>query len=359
DHRDTESLQAERARLAASLAAGGDLDRTITTDVAELERQADAASRQLEGLESDYARLEARRDETREVSAASAQQLVLAIEAHEQSSREREEHAGAYGSLDGLRDQADAKRRDVQDASQRARSRALDLDARQKQASTRHDTAKQQHDGLQALFVEKRSKKNQLIEDLERRAVRGAWSELGRVERRLDSERSRLDRLVAIAKGTMLIREAIESVRTEMLDELVAPVRDAFQDYLSFVTRGRYQSARLDVGMTPSEISTRNGQVLAFDQGSEGLRELTNALLRIAVAVDLGRKSPQVLILDDPCAHVSRDRSRRFSELVNRVVREHPVQIIVLSHRPTELLGLCGSTIDLANLRSDQATAAE
>ncbi|HGY93001.1 MAG TPA: hypothetical protein ENK43_17695 [Planctomycetes bacterium] len=186
-----------------------------------------------------------------------------------------------------------------------------------------------------------------LTDRLDRLAASGLGTRLDEVERRIDERRKRLAVLKRRAEATLRLESVMTEVRKETFAAVTGPVRTKAADFLSFVTTGRYEDMELGDDLHPAALSGPHQTLERFEDGSEGLRELANAMLRLAVAVTLCEEAPQALVLDDPCAAVSPARTRRFVELLNRLMAEHPLQIVILTHRPEEFDGLDAVSVDV------------
>jgi energy-coupling factor transporter ATP-binding protein EcfA2 len=66
------------------------------------------------------------------------------------------------------------------------------------------------------------------------------------------------------------------------------------------------------------------------------------------VAAHLARAEPQTLVLDDPCVHVSRERTAHLVDILNTLTAAGRVQVVVLTHRQSEFSGLLGTAIDVS-----------
>jgi ABC-type arginine transport system ATPase subunit len=64
----------------------------------------------------------------------------------------------------------------------------------------------------------------------------------------------------------------------------------------------------------------------------------------------LAEQEPQVVVLDDPCVHVSRERTARLVDLLNNLTANGHVQVVVLTHPQGEFAGLMGSEVNVAAL---------
>lgn len=170
-----------------------------------------------------------------------------------------------------------------------------------------------------------------------------AWSDLGRAEREVVRIGRRIESLRIRSEAARVAKEALEAVRGESSRAMIEPIADRLKSYVAEVTRGRWSVVELDGNLHPTKLGQHD-----FSLGSEGVRELVPALVRVCVAIHLAERGPQCLILDDPCARVSSDRLQPFARLLHRVVAENEnLQLVLLTNRPQEFRDLEGERITL------------
>ena len=234
--------------------------------------------------------------------------------------------------------------RGLQTAENEERECRNHLEALENNAIVRRQTAKQKADRLAEAVVQLEVEARQIEDTLAREAVAGTYSRLGDIERCIEGEERRFLALRRRAEAVKLLRTLVDEVRSHAVNSVVAPIKQDLDALLSEVTRGRYRLAQIDEHLTPLRLDGSRQRF--FEDGSEGLRELVATLVRVSVAAHLAADQPQTLILDDPCAHISRDRTGRLVELLNQI-SERGVQLVVLTHRPYEFAGLIGKEVHL------------
>jgi DNA repair exonuclease SbcCD ATPase subunit len=368
DPRPTAGMRGRIAELEGELSALGERrsrapePRLFEIDVAAL--KAEIAALQADMAQTDRAfqdsrkareRLEAAYQETNERHTQVQAELEAAQERDRRAAHDLDHHRDQFGSTESCRRNLDDRHRELEAALEEERRGQGRLESLEQEAESRRTTARLALQRAQESLNAAEAEMRLLEAELEREAAKGAWTRLAEVERRLEAERSRRDRLELSAKAALRLRETLEAVRAEVVERVVAPIKGALDLRLAHVTAGRYALATLDQHLRPTRLAGTR-EACEFEDGSEGLRELVNLLVRLSVAVDLARSEPQALILDDPCVHVSRERTARLVELLNRLMAEHPLQVVVLTHRGTEFGGLVGSIIDLS-ARQPPATA--
>jgi len=259
--------------------------------------------------------------------------------------KELEHHLGDFGNTDRCTEQDGIARETLGQAEAAVLQSREDLARLEKDSVSRWDTAKKKVETLRERVHSQRARAAQLRDTLERESGRGAYTELAELECEIESEEGRLARMRIETGAVKLLHDAMEEVRGSAVSRVVAPIREDLDRLLSYTTRGRYDLARLNDALLPEDLE--GTQTCRFEDASEGLRELVATLVRLAVVTHLSKTEPQTLILDDPCVHISRERTVRLVEALNRITGGGRVQAIVLTHREHEFAGLEGDVVDL------------
>ena len=269
---------------------------------------------------------------------------VAASAAREELDRHRDRH----GSSDKVREAAATARKEVAAAEKSEADARGTLDRLSRDATVRRQAAKQKCDQLEKALHAAEADARQWEETLERDSVRGPYTRLADLERTLEAERARHARLEVAARAAKLAKDTMDAVRGEVVRRVVAPIKADLDGLLATATQGRYTIASLDDHLRPGALAGAPGVRCEFDDGSQGLRELVATLVRIAVAAHLAAAEPQTLVLDDPCVHVSRERTARLVNILNSVTAGGRVQVVVLTHRQSEFSGLLGTPVDVS-----------
>lgn len=313
----------------------------LTEDVAQLEKQFEGARQQRDELAT------ALEEADRKATEAGVAYSVAETK-DEGAKHELDRHRDRHGSKDKCRTRETETREALERATGHVSECRGAFERLKDDATARRDTAKRTYERLSANVQRQEARAEQLMEDLDRESAQGAYSLWAELERKLELEGPRLERLELRAQAIALLNKEIESVRSSAVNRVVAPIKKDLDELLAIATRGRYTLASLDDALVPDQLEG-TGEC-RFEDGSTGLRELVATLVRMSVASHLAKTEPQTLILDDPCAHVSRERTARVVDLLNRITRESAVQAIILTHRQNEFAGLDGDVAEVGDL---------
>ncbi len=375
DARATDEIQGEIARLDAQVEEAARSRASAGVEDAERAQAAAGGAIEIDALSEEALRAAVRRldgeareadklfEEARKLRERRNKEHEEGRKRYEDASRGRERaeaeataaaaaldaHRDAHGSTDRCRAQDDEARQALNRAARRETTAAGEAQRIARDADTRRESTRRKYVRLDEAARTLDASIREMAETLDRESVRGAYSRLGHLERTLEAERSRRDRLQLAAGAVSHLRDVMEDVRREVVRRVVAPIKSDLDEMIAAATLGRYSSvASLDDALRPGTLE--GGARCEFEDGSQGLRELVATLLRLAVATHLAKTEPQTVILDDPCVHVSRERTARLVEIMNQRAAGGRLQIVVLTHRGNEFLGLLGSDIDVASL---------
>ena len=358
----TSDLRAEIARRTATIAEAerirSDGERDLAHDAMDDDALRAVGSRlaaEMKREENAFGTVRKTRDERnqeveklRAADRAAGEARERAAMAANAAREELDRHRDRYGSTDKVRDAAATARVNLEAAEAGEAAARGNLDRLSRDATVRRQAAKQKYDHLERALHAAEAEVRPWEETLERDSVRGPYTRLAEAERTIEAERARHARLEVAARATKLAKDAMDAVRGEVVRRVVAPIKADLDGLLATATMGRYTVADLDDHLRPGALAGATGVRCEFDDGSQGLRELVSTLVRIAVAAHLAAAEPQTLVLDDPCVHVSRERTARLVDILNTLTAAGRVQVVVLTHRQSEFSGLLGTAIDVS-----------
>ena len=310
-------------------------------EISEIDKQLNDTRKERDEL---YQRLEGVRDE-----AEKAESAYQAAKARKEGAEESlDQHRDRSGSMDRCQDRADSAKEELQKAKEELDSARASLEKLREDAEVRRTTAKQKYDRLSERVQQQKARAEELARHLEEASDKGYYAKAAELERQVASEEARLTRVALRAEAIKLLKEKMEAVRSSVVQRVVAPIKEDLDVRLAAATRGRYRVATLGDELVPQRL--QGDAECEFDDGSQGLRELVNTLLRMSIAAHLAEQEPQTLILDDPCVHVSRERTARVVELLNQLTAAGKVQAVVLTHRENEFAGLEGTLVEVQGI---------
>ena len=310
-------------------------------EISEIDKQLNDTRKERDEL---YQRLEGARDE-----AEKAESAYQAAKARKEGAEESlDQHRDRSGSMNSCQERAKSAKEELQKAKGELNSARAKLEKLREDAEVRRTTAKQKYDRLSERVQQQNARAEELARHLEEASDKGYYTKAAELEQQVASEEARLTRVALRAEAIKLLKETMAAVRSSVVQRVVAPIKEDLDLRLAAATRGRYRVATLGDELVPQRL--QGDAECEFDDGSQGLRELVNTLLRMSIAAHLAEQEPQTLILDDPCVHVSRERTARVVELLNQLTASGKVQAVILTHRENEFAGLEGAFVEVQDL---------
>ncbi len=383
-----EELAAQRQTLQAELAAGEAREKAVleaagAASLDALSQMVDVAEGELDALTSQLgdAPEEATAPRPEEAAAAltkASQRSATAAEALRTAAGRVGEQRAELVRLEGLRaslvdqQQAVAQRlereRGIRDdatleaellaARERLAAAAAERDAAEQALRLADPEAARDRLRLAERRVLAEEAEGQALErrlrdlEVELRALGGdaAGERLAEVETELVPAEAALLRVRIEARAWRMLHEEVEAAEAEVRAALIEPVRERLApDLARLFPRAE---ARLDPEHLALTHLRRDGVDEPFASLSVGTREQIAVLVRLAFARLLLEREGETscLILDDALVYADETRFETMKTILERAARD--LQIIVLTCRPRDYLGLNARQIRLEDCRS-------
>jgi DNA repair exonuclease SbcCD ATPase subunit len=203
-----------------------------------------------------------------------------------------------------------------------------------------------------------RSTENSLIGkrgELHRAEGEGLYSRLAKAEEQVTLLESKYQSALTQANSVKLLRDTLDECRQEALEDLVIPVSERVTQAFQRIAGENYAQIQLSDGFAPEAIAVRDRDAQVNpDFLSYGTREQLNILVRVTLGKILAESQGQrqLVILDDPLAHTDPERHQRMLELLHETAEQ--LQLIILTCRPGEYVGLGAKGYDLEELKSSR-----
>jgi len=119
---------------------------------------------------------------------------------------------------------------------------------------------------------------------------------------------------------------------------VLKPLEDQLSTMFSEITGDHHRRVFLDENLQVSGIGRKRNESIAFTRLSQGAREQLLLALRAAVALELAKNGPQILILDDVLVNTDTTRQENVLDFLQRVARS--VQILIVTCHPERYRGI-------------------
>ena len=204
------------------------------------------------------------------------------------------------------------------------------------------------------------SRTSALREQLNMQSSLGTYAKLNAAEELAAELSSQLRRAEAEALAIKCLRDAFETIRSERVAAIVAPVSTAATNYLGRIVGLPIGNVEIGNGLAPSGLrEVISGSVLPIDSTlSSGEKEQIFLATRLALAEIIAKdRGRQLFVVDDAMTATDPNRFRRFVAILEELSQER-LQIIVTTADRSRYLGIPGARhIDLAAAMSGAVAA--
>ena len=166
-------------------------------------------------------------------------------------------------------------------------------------------------------------------------------------ETNLRERKARLEETVAArqshARMARLVYELIHRRKQAATNSVLGPLEAGLSRVFAEITGDFERRVFLDTELKIRGVGRKEDELIAFENLSQGAREQLMLAVRLAVANELSREEPQLLILDDVLVNTDATRQGRILELLQAAER---LQILILTCHPERYRGI-GTAVQL------------
>ena len=144
----------------------------------------------------------------------------------------------------------------------------------------------------------------------------------------------------ARSRAARLVHDLIERRKLAATRAVLAPLQERLSARFAEVSGERERRIFLDESLTVRGLGRKDGELVNFEDLSQGAKEQLLLCLRLAIAEELAAKGegPQCLILDDVLVNTDVARQRRVLDLLNQAAAGG-LQILVCTCHPDRYRG--------------------
>jgi uncharacterized protein YhaN len=185
---------------------------------------------------------------------------------------------------------------------------------------------------------ERRAQRDRTRGQLEALGGQGLFTRETELSERCEEVRMRRDSIRVRAVSARIAHGLIERRKAAAIRAVLAPLERRLSESFAEVSRVPDRRIFLDGQLRVEGIGTSRETAHAFGQLSQGAREQLLLCLRLAVAEELSRDEPQVLVLDDVLVNTDPLRQERLHDLLES--RKDRLQVLILTCHPERYRGL-------------------
>lgn len=205
------------------------------------------------------------------------------------------------------------------------------LETRHARALKAAEQASREHHELQ-----QRTQKLETL--LEQAGSQGLYTRETQLEEALATARTELTRLEDRALAARFLAGLIDYRKRAAVSTVLKPLEDQLSATFGDITGVRNRRVFLDEDLHVAGIGRKRDESYAFEQLSQGAREQLLLALRAAVALELAKDGPQILILDDVLVNTDATRQENVLDFVGNVAER--VQVLVVTCHGERYRGL-------------------
>ncbi len=198
------------------------------------------------------------------------------------------------------------------------------LEARHERALKSAGQAATEHQHLQ-------QKTQRLEAFLEQSGSQGLYSRETRLQESLVSAETECKRIQDHALAARFLAGLIDYRKKAAVSTVLQPLEDQLSATFADITGIHNRRVFLDENLQVAGIGRKREETYAFDQLSQGAREQLLLALRAAVALELAKTGPQLLILDDVLVNTDATRQENVLDFIGNLA-QHVQVLIVTCH---------------------------
>ena len=310
------------ADLDADLSAVQDELRSMDRGVKTLEREVEKNEKSLAAIDKERAdRAAALDDLGKELAGLNARIKTILDRYPNGIDKAEEEAQAAFVAAKAERAVAMGKLPDDWDRIEARHERALKAAS---QVAGEYDALNQNISALEAVLKESGSQ--------------GLYSKETQLIEALESDRKRAQGMRSKALAARLLAGLLDYRKKASVRTVLAPLEDQLSGAFAELTGNHSRRIFLDEDLHISGIGRNRDEAITFAQLSQGAKEQLLLALRAAVALELSKEEPQILILDDVLVNTDPVRQERVLDYLQQISTD--VQVLILTCHPDMYRGV-------------------
>jgi len=213
------------------------------------------------------------------------------------------------------------------------------LESRHERALKSAEQAAREHQNLQ-------QRKQKLETLLEQAGSQGLYSRETKLREALASAKAEAERTENQAVAARFLAGLIDYRKRAAVSTVLKPLEDQLSATFADITGDHTRRVFLDESLQIAGIGRKRDEAYPFAQLSQGAREQLLLALRAAVALELVKTGPQLLILDDVLVNTDATRQQRVLDFIGDVAQR--VQVLIVTCHGERYRGV-GTAIGIAD----------
>ncbi len=215
----------------------------------------------------------------------------------------------------------------------------------------RHERALRSEEQATRDYQELEQKIRRLETLLDHAGSQGLYSRETKLEEELASAKKEAARLRNHALAARFVAGLIDYRKKGAVRTVLKPLEDQLSATFADITGVRNRKVFLDENLQVAGIGRKWDETILFNQLSQGAREQLLLALRAAVALELARHGPQILILDDVLVNTDSTRQENVLDFIQNIAQH--VQVLIVTCHAERYRGL-GHTVNIEPVQSPE-----
>ncbi|MCP4900592.1 MAG: hypothetical protein GY906_26815 [bacterium] len=173
---------------------------------------------------------------------------------------------------------------------------------------------------------------------LEHAGSQGLYSRESALVEAIASAKENAERLLNQALAARFLAGLIDYRKKAAVRTVLTPLEDQLSATFAEITGVRDRRVFLDENLQVTGVGRKRDESYAFTQLSQGAREQLLLALRAAVALELAKNGPQILILDDVLVNTDSTRQENVLDFVQGLAQQ--VQVLIVTCHAERYRGL-------------------
>jgi len=194
------------------------------------------------------------------------------------------------------------------------------------------------YDQTETEYSNEKEEKNRLVQDRLKMEAEAPESSVEEYEKELSEATEAFAHELKKGQTITRIRQVIDELLEDMDSNTYQGFNQAVARYVSVITDDRYSAIEMDESL-PSGINRSDGELVIYDQLSQGTQDVLSLALRLAMVDKYLEDAEGFIIMDDPFVDLDLQRQELAAQVLQGFAKNKQVILFTCHPSHAELLG--------------------
>jgi len=194
------------------------------------------------------------------------------------------------------------------------------------------------YDQTETDYQEKKDERNSLVQDRLKMEAEAPDSSEEEYEKELSEATDAFNQELKKGHTITRIRQVMDELLADMDSNTYEGFNQAVAKYLAMITDDRYSAIEMDASL-PSGINRSDGELIIYDQLSQGTQDVLSLALRLAMVDKYLEDLEGFIIMDDPFVDLDPKRQEQAANVITEFAKNKQVILFTCHPSHAELLG--------------------